>query len=88
MSERPQGFGKIAPFELERRVLSILDPSPLYGYDICVILDLHAGDVYPTLRRLEGKGLVSGHWLLVSADKPPRRRYSLSGKGIEKLGLL
>jgi DNA-binding PadR family transcriptional regulator len=49
-----------------------------YGLDIMEVTGLPSGTVYPTLTRLETRGLVVGTWEAQSAAdraKRPRRRY-------------
>ena len=49
-----------------------------YGLDIMDATGLPSGTVYPTLTRLEGRGLVAGQWesqQIADREKRPRRRY-------------
>ena len=62
-------------------LLGALSTREMYGYELVAdlrrrtddVIDLPEGTVYPLLRRLERRGLVSGHW--VETDGGPRRRY-------------
>ena len=49
-----------------------------YGLDIMEATGLPSGTVYPTLTRLETRGLVTGQWetqAIADREKRPRRRY-------------
>lgn len=56
-----------------------------YGLDIMEVTGLPSGTVYPTLTRLEGRGLITGQWesqAVADREKRPRRRYyKLTGAG-------
>jgi DNA-binding PadR family transcriptional regulator len=62
-------------------LLGALEAREMYGYELVGelrrrsdgVLDLPEGTVYPALRRLERRGLISGRW--VETDGGPRRRY-------------
>jgi DNA-binding PadR family transcriptional regulator len=49
-----------------------------YGFDLMEVAALPSGTVYPLLRRLEARGLVSSRWEdqeESAVDGRPRRRY-------------
>jgi len=59
-------------------LLRAIDRGYRYGLDIMDATGLPSGTVYPTLTRLEGRGLVSGLWesqSVADREKRPRRRY-------------
>lgn len=54
-----------------------------YGYELCQLLNLKAGSVYPILMRLTDRGLLETRW----EDEPPQGRparhlYRLTGPGV------
>ncbi len=81
---RPLGMGTVA-------ILAALQGSVRYGLDITQRTGLLPGTVYTTLRRLENRGLVEGHWEeaeVAEAERRPRRRYyTLTPKGDAALAL-
>jgi DNA-binding PadR family transcriptional regulator len=59
-------------------ILAALQERVRYGLDLTERTGLLAGTVYTTLRRLEGRGFVEGHWeepAVAEAERRPRRRY-------------
>jgi len=72
-------------------ILAALQGSVRYGLDIIQRTGLLPGTVYTTLRRLEIRGLVEGHWEdaeIAEADRRPRRRYyTLTSEGDAALEL-
>lgn len=77
---------------MEMLVLSLLDDRPLHGYEIARQIEARSGgrlrfalaSVYPTLLRLEGRGLVKGRWV----EKPGERSrcyYRLTADGLRAL---
>ena len=59
-------------------LLRAIDRGYRYGLDMMDATGLPSGTVYPTLTRLEGRGLVTGAWEAQSTadrEKRPRRRY-------------
>ena len=73
---------------MEMLVLSLLDDRPLHGYEIARQIETRSGgrltfalaSVYPTLLRLEGRGLIKGRWV----EKPGERTrcyYRLTAEG-------
>ncbi|HYZ84442.1 MAG TPA: PadR family transcriptional regulator [Bryobacteraceae bacterium] len=72
----------------ELLVLSLIEPVPRHGYEICKLIETRSGgalrfhvtSMYPLLYRLEERGWVTGRWV----EKPEQRRrryYSLTPKG-------
>jgi PadR family transcriptional regulator PadR len=55
-----------------------------HGYDLCRVLGLKAGTVYPILIRLAERGYVDTAWEQdVPQGRPPRHLYRLSAAGAE-----
>ncbi|HKE73381.1 MAG TPA: PadR family transcriptional regulator [Acidimicrobiales bacterium] len=55
-----------------------------HGYDLCRMLGLKAGTVYPILMRLADRGLVETAWEEdPPPGRPPRHLYRLSAAGAE-----
>jgi DNA-binding PadR family transcriptional regulator len=55
-----------------------------HGYDLCRVLGLKAGTVYPILIRLAGRGYVETAWEQdVPQGRPARHLYRLSAAGAE-----
>ncbi len=53
-----------------------------YGYELCRMLDVQAGSMYPILIRLADRGLLETAWESdVPAGRPPRHLYRLTGPG-------
>jgi len=74
-------------------ILGLLSHEPLTGYDLRQIAersignfwtDLSFGQIYPTLRTLEKKGLVS-KTVEVDEARPLRKVYSITQEGREEL---
>ena len=68
---RPLGMGTVM-------ILAALQGSARYGLDITRSTGLLPGTVYTTLRRLETRDLIEGHWEdpeVAEAERRPRRRY-------------
>lgn len=60
-----------------------------HGYDLCRLLDLRAGTVYPILIRLAERGYVETRWEQeVPPGRPPRHLYRLSAAGTEYVATL
>jgi DNA-binding PadR family transcriptional regulator len=72
-------------------LLSALDAGPAHGYRLAELLrersggafDLPEGTIYPSLYRLEGKGLVASRWETVDGRR--RRVYRLTRRGTQEL---
>jgi len=69
-------------------ILALLEEQDRHGYDIGRLIDqrsdgaitFHVASLYPTLYRLEGKGLIEGRWI----ERPGQRRrryYRLTAAG-------
>ena len=62
-------------------ILALLDERPRHGYEIGRLIGersdgaitFHVASLYPTLYRLEDKGLLEGRWVEKSGQR--RRRY-------------
>ena len=81
---------------LEEDILTLLLGQPLYGLQICKAIDessggkqtLKVGSLYPSLHRLEAKGLVLSYMQDgdLTARKGNRRKYyRITGKGSRAL---
>jgi DNA-binding PadR family transcriptional regulator len=72
-------------------LLSALEDGPAHGYGLAELLrersdgafDLPEGTIYPSLYRLERKGLVGSRWETVDGRR--RRVYRLTGSGTREL---
>jgi len=65
-------------------VLALADDptSWRYGYELCRMLDIQAGSMYPILIRLADRGLLETTWESdPPAGRPPRHLYRLTGPG-------
>src|SRR5262245_56980347 len=57
-----------------------------HGYDLCRVLGLKAGTVYPILIRLADRGYLETAWEQeVAQGRPPRHLYRLSPAGAEQV---
>ncbi len=76
----------------ELLILALLENRPRHGYEIGKLIEARSGgrltysipSLYPTLCRLEERGLIKGRWV----EKPGERRrrfYQLTGEGREAL---
>ncbi len=71
---------------LDLCLLAVMGEGPAYGYEMTKRLAARGlsivgeGSIYPLLGRLERDGLVDTH-RAVSNGGPPRKYYSLSGRG-------
>lgn len=72
--------------------MALLDERDLHGYDIGRLIDershgqisFHVASLYPTLYRMEDRGLIDGRWV----EKPGQRRrryYKLTPAGRKTL---
>jgi PadR family transcriptional regulator, regulatory protein PadR len=65
----------------ELLILALLEQRQRHGYEIGRLIEersdgaisFHVASLYPTLYRLEGKGMIEGRW--VEKDGQRRRRY-------------
>lgn len=73
---------------LDMCVLAVLSKGDSYGYDLAEELSsriqIADGTVYPLLRKLASSGEVSTY-LKESSGGPPRKYYSLTDKGRDRL---
>ncbi|MGD8320621.1 MAG: helix-turn-helix transcriptional regulator [Gemmatimonadota bacterium] len=71
------------------RILAAVRDGDAYGLDLVVRTGLPSGTVYPTLGRLERRGLVSGRWedreTAEGEGRPRRRYYALTDAGARAL---
>src|SRR5262245_9643428 len=69
-------------------ILALLEDRPRHGYEISRLigsrsrgeLRFHAASLYPTLYRLEERGLIQGRWV-EKAGQRRRRYYRLTAEG-------
>jgi len=70
-------------------VLLAIRSGHRYGFDIMDATGLPDGTVYPILRRLERRGVLTGHWeeeaAARSEQRPQRRYYRLTPVGEEAM---
>jgi PadR family transcriptional regulator len=73
-------------------ILALLEQQPRHGYEIGRLIDersdgaisFHIASLYPTLYRLEDKGLIEGRWV-ERAGQRRRRYYRLTADGRKML---
>jgi PadR family transcriptional regulator PadR len=73
-------------------ILALLEQKPRHGYEIGRLIDersdgaisFHVASLYPTLYRLEDKGLIEGRWV-ERAGQRRRRYYRLTADGRKSL---
>ena len=73
-------------------ILALLDERQRHGYEISQLIDqrsngaitFHTASLYPTLYRLEDKGLIEGRWV-ERAGQRRRRYYRLTRPGQKAL---
>ncbi len=73
-------------------ILALLDERERHGYDISKLIDersggtitFHTASLYPTLYRLEEKGLIAGRWV-EKAGQRRRRYYKVTSTGRQML---
>jgi transcriptional regulator len=69
-------------------ILALVERRPRHGYEIARLIDqrsqgalsYHVASLYPTLYRLEDKGLIEGRWV-EKAGQRRRRYYRLTPAG-------
>src|SRR5918999_1946950 len=67
----------------ELLILALLEERDRHGYDLARLIDersrgeisFHVASLYPTLYRMEDKGLIEGRWVEKAGHR--RRRYYL-----------
>lgn len=73
------------PSEQTVAVILALAESPArwrYGYELCRLLGMKAGSMYPILMRLADRGMLETSWESdAPAGRPPRHLYRLTGPG-------
>lgn len=71
-------------------VLLAIKKGHRYGFDLMDATGLPDGTVYPLLRRLERRGVLTAHWedeeVARAEQRPPRRYYALTPVGEASLG--
>ena len=76
----------------EMLILSLLEERPRHGYEIGKLIETRSGGrltfalptLYPTLLRLESRGLVKGRWLEKAGERE-RCYYTLTKEGARVL---
>jgi len=76
----------------ELLILALLDERQRHGYEISRLIEqrsegaisFHTASLYPTLYRLEDKGLIEGRWV-EKAGQRRRRYYRLTSSGRKTL---
>jgi DNA-binding PadR family transcriptional regulator len=76
----------------EMLVLALLEARPRHGYEIGKLIEARSGGrltfalptLYPTLLRLEGRGLIKGRWVERAGERQ-RCFYRLTMKGRQAL---
>jgi len=69
-------------------ILAIIEERPRHGYDISRLIEsrsegtlrFHVASLYPTLYRMEKRGLIAGRWV-EKAGQRRRRYYRLTPAG-------
>jgi DNA-binding PadR family transcriptional regulator len=77
---------------IEVLILALLDQRQRHGYEISQLIEersngtitFHTASLYPTLYRLEGRGLIEGRWV-ERAGQRRRRYYRLTTAGRQAL---
>jgi transcriptional regulator len=72
----------------ELLILALLEERDRHGYEIAQLIDnrsdgtisFHVASLYPTLYRMEGKGMIEGRWV-EKAGRRRRRYYRLTPAG-------
>jgi PadR family transcriptional regulator, regulatory protein PadR len=77
---------------IEMLILSLIEARSRHGYEITKLIEARSGgkltfalaSVYPTLLRLENRGLIEGHWVEKAGE---RRRcfYRPTAEGVREL---
>jgi PadR family transcriptional regulator PadR len=76
----------------ELLILALLEEDARHGYELAHLIEarshgdisFHAASLYPTLYRMEGKGLIEGRWV-EKAGQRRRRYYRLTKAGVAML---
>ena len=72
----------------ELLILSLLEARPRHGYDISKLIEARSGGrltfalptLYPTLLRMESRGLIKGRWVEKAGERN-RCYYKLTAEG-------
>jgi PadR family transcriptional regulator PadR len=89
-TENDSWMSQIRKGVLEIALLALLRDGEMYGFEIVSALEasphfaISAGTVYPLLSRLRKAGLIDSVWR-ESPVGPPRKYYTLTGKGTHEL---
>lgn len=86
---------KIARGSTELAILALLDKQPLYGFEICRLIEENSGgalrftlaSLYPMLYELEKRGWLSARWE-ANQEGRDRRYYRLTPEGKKHLAPL
>ena len=86
---------KIARGSAELAILALLDKQPLYGFEICRLIEENSGgtlrftlaSLYPMLYELEKRGWLAGRWE-ANQEGRDRRYYRLTPEGKKHLAPL
>ena len=76
----------------ELLILALLEERDRHGYDLARLIDersrgaisFHVASLYPTLYRMEDKGMIQGRWV-EKAGQRRRRYYHLTAAGRQTL---
>jgi len=76
-----QTFGELKKGSAGFLILSLIEERPRHGYEIAKLIEqrsggvlrFHVASLYPTLYRLEKRGLILGRWIEKAGQR--RRRY-------------
>ena len=76
----------------ELMILALLEEADRHGYDLARLIgersqgaiNFHVASLYPTLYRMEEKGVIEGHWV-EKAGQRRRRYYRLTPAGRKAL---
>jgi DNA-binding PadR family transcriptional regulator len=89
MGRRPGAISKeLRKGSADLLILALVEDRPRHGYEIARLIDersggaltYHVASLYPTLYRLEDRGLVEGRWV-EKAGQRRRRYYRILSKG-------
>jgi PadR family transcriptional regulator PadR len=77
---------------MELLILALIEDRPRHGYEIARLIEqrsdgalsFHVASLYPTLYRLEDKGLIEGRWV-EKAGQRRRRYYRITPSGRKML---
>jgi DNA-binding PadR family transcriptional regulator len=84
-------YSKVVKTDLESLVLGVLGSGPMHGYGIVrqikgesALLKVGESQLYPVLRRLEERSLITGSWE-IQDGRPARKVYTLTEEGTRAL---